>query len=103
MADCGDDAHPHVRSCAAKPAGADIFFGSAADFRSSNRRRQAKALLGLLASLPAAQQREALQAVALELQDLELPLDISQLGALAHGHPLPAAAIAGRPARELLF
>ena len=40
LRDCGADAHEHVRACAAKPRGADVYFGSLQQFEEAQRKRQ---------------------------------------------------------------
>jgi len=40
LADCGNDAHEHVRQCDQKPPGADVLFGSQAQFAAAQKRRQ---------------------------------------------------------------
>jgi hypothetical protein len=40
LADCGNDAHEHVRQCDQKPPGADVYFGSQAQFAAAQKRRQ---------------------------------------------------------------
>jgi hypothetical protein len=52
-ADCGTDAHRHVASCGAKPAGAGVYYPRE-DFRRAQTQRRAGVLRGYLAGLPEA-------------------------------------------------
>ena len=74
LADCGSDAHAHVRTCTAKPPGADIFFGSHTQFVEAQRKRQALKLREFFATLPAAEKDGLMQSLATDLRDLGLQL-----------------------------
>ena len=69
---CGNDAHPHVTRCAAKPDGADVFYGSVEQFEASNHRRRTRELRQFLATLPPATRQAVLARVAGDLRDLGL-------------------------------
>ena len=70
---CGfGDAHPHVRQCAHKPAGADAYFGSEAEFEASNRARRQRDLARYVATLDDDTRAGLLHAVRRDLADLGL-------------------------------
>ena len=77
LADCGRDAHEHVRSCSQKPSGADVFYGSVEQFKAAQRRRQ-KGLIRayMLEEVDADVKAEVEAACRVELEANDLwPLD----------------------------
>ena len=77
LADCGRDAHEHVRSCSQKPPGADVYFASVEQFKAAQRRRQRRLIRAYLQEDVDADVKGEVEAacrVELEANDL-WPLD----------------------------
>ena len=72
LADCGEDAHDHVSQCAAKPPGADEFYGSREEFENAQRKRQKMLIHTYLQQHDASLRREILEACKTELEALKL-------------------------------
>jgi hypothetical protein len=49
LADCGNDAHAHVRQCAQRPQNADTYFGTREQFEAAQRKRQTALIRSYLA------------------------------------------------------
>lgn len=77
LADCGSDAHAHVRKCSAKPPGADTFFGSRQQFEEAQRKRQTLKLYEFLATLSGEERQRLLEALEADLRDLQIRLRCS--------------------------
>ena len=70
LADCGGDAHAHVRSCRHKPAGAnDPYFGTKEQFEEAHRQQQRGKLRSYLnQQVDASLQRDVVEACRVELE-----------------------------------
>ena len=63
LADCGTDAHSHVRTCTAEPKGADAYFGTRSQFVDIQRKRPKKLVTIFLVSLDAGDRTAALSSI----------------------------------------
>ena len=75
LKDCGSDAHSHVAHCPAKPKGADVYFGSLAQFVEAQRLRQHRLLTEYFGTLDVATRLAASRSCESDLKDLGLSFE----------------------------
>jgi len=66
----GRDAHAHVRQCAERPRGADLYFGSPAQFQEAQTRRKRRLLAAYMPTLDDGTRRAVSRALQHQLQGL---------------------------------
>ena len=69
LADCGSDAHSHVKDCRHK-LNKDTFFGTQTEFRQAMRTKMTADLKAVLLAMEQGQRQEVLQVLADDLRDL---------------------------------
>jgi hypothetical protein len=75
LSDCGDDAHPHVRSCALKPKDPGrTYFGTKKEFEESAKSRIIKELNAYLSSKEPAVRIVIRASLTDDLKDIDIPL-----------------------------
>ena len=74
LADCGTDAHSHVRLCSAKPRGADALFGTRQQFEVAQQKRQKGLMTEFLATVSEAEKQRLLQDLAADMQFLGMEM-----------------------------
>ena len=72
LADCGGDAHPHVRACPHNLAHGKDVFASTAVFEAAQRDRRVRMLRAHLAQLNAEERKVLLEDCAVDLRDLNI-------------------------------
>uniref|UniRef100_A0A0G4I7D5 RING-type domain-containing protein n=1 Tax=Chromera velia CCMP2878 TaxID=1169474 RepID=A0A0G4I7D5_9ALVE len=98
FADCGRDAHPHVRQCAENP-GADPYYASVAEFERHHRTRRERLLREKLSDKRPEVQQRVMRLLAPNLRELQI--DVERLGvALRGGDQLPNRQNGGAAAQQ---